>query len=230
MIEVDLEVGLMAAEAIVAVEEEVKKTGTSSSSSPSRGWRIYVALLAIGLCAAAAIFFSVHDQSSMLSTQKEGESEGNEGNYNKESQLLHWEDDADQAFSVPKMGGLKLEDNKIVIPKNGLYFVYSQVSFIVNCVVSQNDDQPLKNMLEHIVFRKSTTLPQRGELLHARHTTCEKVVKEGKDEGQRWYTTVNVGAVFKLNAGDKLFTDTEPLEGASVDDASGQTFFGAFAL
>ncbi|KAL2080355.1 hypothetical protein ACEWY4_024148 [Coilia grayii] len=223
---VDLEVGLVGAEPV----EELRKTDISG---PSRDWRIYLAVLAIGLCAAAAIFFSAHNLVSLklqiyyilykkkklmwLKTMGYSQYSGN---------AVEWTADADQAFQE---GGLRLDNNEIVIPRKGLYFVYSQVSYAIKCHVSPNSGEPLEPVpLEHQVFRKSSAFDGPRTLLHAMRSGCERVEVEGEDNGKRWYTTINLGAVFSLHKGDRLFTKTEPLD--RVDGTSGQTFFGVFAL
>ncbi|XP_063042175.1 tumor necrosis factor-like [Engraulis encrasicolus] len=219
---VDLESGLVAVEATVAVEEEVKKTGTSMSLSPSRGWRIYVALLAIGLCAAAAIFFSVHDQKQDTSTGETGKN-----NPSFPSNTVEWQS-VDELSYVGE--GLVLRENQIIIPRRGLYFVYSQVSFEINChapLSTSTSTEPETYHLVHEVFRKTTKLQKMVTLLSASRSGCKHQPAE-KDSGKRWYGTINMEAIFQLDKDDCLGTTTHPI--SHVADGQGKTYFGVFAV
>ncbi|XP_062385413.1 tumor necrosis factor-like [Sardina pilchardus] len=220
-----VEVGLQGAG---AVEEQTKMTG---ASRPSKSWKIGMALLAIGLCAASAIFFTINNN------QKRDVTEGSEGlthhlrqiskrhqgtnqmaihlEGEKGANTLTWSVDTDQAFER----GLKLVDNEIVIPKKGMYFVYSQVSFSIrNC-------GPEQDLLSHAVMRQSKVFDGKRALLRTVRSSCER---KSAQEDDYWYGAINLGAVFSLEEGDRLSTLTQPM--ASVEDESGKTFFGVFAL
>lgn len=149
------------------------------------------------------------------------------GEFNTEfsTETLKWSEENDQTFSE---GGLVLRNNKIIIPKRGLYFVYSQVSFRVNCQVSREESEHEGEtvFLHHSVNRESNLFDNERPLLKASRSSCKRVVSE--DSGEGWYSTINLGAVFSLEEGDKLSTDTSPLE--NVEGDSGKTFFGVFAL
>ncbi|XP_062377946.1 tumor necrosis factor-like [Sardina pilchardus] len=219
-----LEVGLLGAE---AVEEE---TEMMAASRTSKSRRIDLALLAVGLCAASAIFFTIHNQKReitegsedlkhnlrQISKRHSGTNqmaihlEGEKGD-----NTVTWSVDTNQAFER----GLKLVDNEIVIPKKGMYFVYNQVSFrIRNC-------GPDQDQLSQAVMRKSKVFDGRRPLLR---TTCSSCERMSAQEDEYWYGAINLGAAFSLEEGDQLSTITEPL--ASVEDESGKTFFGVFAL
>lgn len=133
---------------------------------------------------------------------------------------LTWSDNIDQAFY---QGGLKLKNNKIIIPKRGLYFVYSQVSFNVNCQVNRDEAEGEIVHLRHVVNRETNVFDGKRPLLQAMRTSCKRGTSE-----ERWYGAINLGAVFNLEEGDQLSTETAPLK--SIDGDSGKNFFGVFAL
>ncbi|KAK1880219.1 Tumor necrosis factor [Dissostichus eleginoides] len=147
---------------------------------------------------------------------------------------IEWKDDGDQTHS---QGGLKLKRNEIVIPRPGLYFVYSQASFHVNCLSSDAEEglpQPLVH-LSHIVQRCSDTFGKDDEdsyqtILHSLRTACQMKQSSDPDEEGLWYSTVNVGAVFNLSRGDRLRTLTEEKTLPGLEDGNGDTFFGVFQL
>uniref|UniRef100_A0A8C9S248 Tumor necrosis factor n=1 Tax=Scleropages formosus TaxID=113540 RepID=A0A8C9S248_SCLFO len=152
-----------------------------------------------------------------------------EGQHNSlvSNESAEWYSEVGQAFS---QGGLSLENNEIVVEKAGLYFVYSQASFKVNC----HEKNPYSNEqfvhISHAVMRWSESYGSVWKpLLSAVRSACKKVTG-GSDNGERWYSAVYLGAVFSLNAGDRLKTTTSPKLLPDMDEEDGKTFFGAFAL
>lgn len=166
------------------------------------------------------------------------------GKYNSElKSSVQWIKDVDQYHSE---GGLILKDNEIVIPCEGLYFVYSQASFRVSCYADDGDHHhqsgPRQMVhLSHSVKRwsdsySSGTGPGDAlnyeSILHSVRTACEKTpISAGDDRAQgKWFSAVYMGAVFHLNKGDRLKTVTEEKLLTDIDEGSGKTFFGVFAL
>lgn len=140
---------------------------------------------------------------------------------------LEWNKDQGQGFA---QGGFELVDNKIVIPQTGLYFVYSQASFRVTC--NDGDEQGVGRHLtplSHRIWRDSDSVGTKSSLMSAVRSACQQAAQEDSDrEEQGWYNTIYLGAVFQLNRGDKLWTETNQLSELETDD--GKTFFGVFAL
>lgn len=136
---------------------------------------------------------------------------------------LEWKSEQGQGFA---RGGFKLVDNKIIIPQSGLYFVYSQASFRVSCS-DDNEEGPgnLLKPLSHRILRFSDSIGSNASLMSAVRSVCQSTVQE---DGRGWYSAIYLGAVFKLNKGDKLWTETNQLSQLETDD--GKTFFGVFAL
>jgi len=162
------------------------------------------------------------------------------GKYNSSLKTsVQWNKDVDQYHSE---GGLILEDNEIVIPRSGLYFVYSQASFRVSCYADHGDQSEPRQMvhLSHSVKRWSDSYSSAGPgdalyyepILHSVRTACEKTpISAGDDRAQgKWFSAVYMGAVFHLNRGDRLKTVTAEKLLTDMDEGSGKTFFGVFAL
>ncbi|XP_072547080.1 tumor necrosis factor b (TNF superfamily, member 2) [Salminus brasiliensis] len=137
---------------------------------------------------------------------------------------LQWASGADQSFA---MGGLKLENNEIVIPSNGLYFVYSQASFDVMCESIERDEESGTLLSYAIQWSSPAASSIPKYLLNGVKTVaCQSSEEEGNDE--HVYEIIYLGAVFKLYKGDKLSTDANHL--AHIDKHSSKTFFGVFQL
>ncbi|XP_028453458.1 tumor necrosis factor-like [Perca flavescens] len=158
-----------------------------------------------------------------------------EGDYNPDRKTsVEWNNGVDQSHF---QGGLELNNNEIVIPQNGLYFVYSQASFRVDCI-SDADDTTSKPMvhLSHTVKRWSSsyggddTNKSYQTILHSVRTACQMKASSDPDEERSWFSAVYMGAVFNLMKGDRLKTVMEEKMLQSLEDEQGKTFFGVFAL
>lgn len=152
------------------------------------------------------------------------------GRYNPDIKTsVEWTTQVDQSHY---QGGLQLKNNEIVIPRNGLYFIYSQASYRVSCSSSDTDGVHLS----HIVKRWSSTYgnDDSGEsyepILHSVRTACQKTASSNADEEESWFSAVYMGAVFSLSKGDRLKTVMEEKMLPNLEDESGKTFFGVFAL
>ncbi|XP_038161059.1 tumor necrosis factor b (TNF superfamily, member 2) [Cyprinodon tularosa] len=137
---------------------------------------------------------------------------------------IEWRDAVGQAFSL---GGLHLQDNQIIIPERGLYFVYSQVSFRVSY---SEDKQGLSSLqpLSHRIWSSSTSVGKPVSLMNAVRSACQNLQEEDGLSGRGCYSTIYLGAVFHLNRGDRLWTETNQL--TELETEEGKTFFGVFAL
>lgn len=146
-----------------------------------------------------------------------------EGHYNPQvsNETVEWYDNADQSFAL----GLKLEGNEIKIPQNGLYFVYSQASYLLSCT---GDDEEGKVMhMSHTVLRYSASYGSYKPLLSAIRSACKEANNE---DSLQWYGAIYLGAAFKLEAGDRLRTSMDTTLLPNVETDGGKTFFGAFSL
>lgn len=143
------------------------------------------------------------------------------------SNRLAWKSDSGQAFA---QGGFRLKDNQIVIPQTGLYFVYSQASFRVSCSDGE-EEEPVRKLtpLSHRIWRHSNSIGTEASLISAVRSACQSTAQEDDNRsGQGFYNAIYLGAVFQLNKGDRLWTETNQLSELETDD--GRTFFGVFAL
>ncbi len=135
---------------------------------------------------------------------------------------LDWKQNLDQAFVS---GGLELVAREIIIPNDGIYFVYSQVSFHISCKNDMTEDHDVVHM-SHAVWRYSESYSSYKPLFSAIRSACV----HASDTEDLWYSTIYLGAAFNLRAGDKLRTDTTTELLPRVENENGKTFFGVFAL
>nr|QAB07502.1 TNF-alpha [Schizothorax prenanti] len=209
-------------------------------SSKSGVWRVCGVLLTVALCAAAAVCFTLNKSQN----NQEG---GNElrltlrDHLSKENvtskvaihltgafdpdvcnNSLDWKQNLDQAFVS---GGLELVAREIIIPNDGIYFVYSQVSFHISCKNDMTEDHDVVHM-SHAVWRYSESYSSYKPLFSAIRSACV----HASDTEDLWYSTIYLGAAFNLRAGDKLRTDTTKELLPRVENENGKTFFGVFAL
>lgn len=145
---------------------------------------------------------------------------------------VEWKSQVDQSHS---QGGLELDNNEIVIPRHGLYFVYSQASFRVNCNADDSTSQSMVH-LSHTVERWSSSYgtddinKSYQTILHSIRTACQKKSSSNPEEEGSWFSAVYMGAVFNLRRGDRLKTVMEEKMLQVLEDEPGKTFFGVFAL
>ncbi|KAI5621665.1 tumor necrosis factor, alpha [Silurus asotus] len=209
-----------------------KKAGSASGI-----WRTCGVLLAVALCAAAAVCFTQNKtQSSPDETQEikhslrqiSGSAKAAihlSGRYNDQisNTSVQWLNNADQSF----VSGLKLQNNEITILHSGLYFVYSQASYRLSCTTNDVEAEGQVLHLSHTVKRMSDSYGSWKPLLSSTRSACKLTTD---DEPAYWYGTIYVGAAFKLRAGDRLCTVMDNKLLSNVETAGGKTFFGAFSL
>lgn len=143
-------------------------------------------------------------------------------NPNVSADKLDWRRNQDQAFTS---GGLKVVDREIIIPADGIYFVYSQVSFHISCKTDMPQDHDVLHM-SHAVSRYSDSYGTYKPLFSAIRSACV----HAPDNEDLWYNTIYLGAAFNLHAEDKLRTETTVELLPRVETENGKTFFGVFAL
>nr|QJU71387.1 TNF2 [Carassius cuvieri x Carassius auratus red var.] len=231
MIDVESQLGEEGALPLPQVTVSRRKSGV---------WRVCGVLLAVALCAAAAVCFtfnkSQNNQESgngLRLTLRDHLSKENvtskaaihlTGAYDPDvcTDNLDWKQNQDQAFVS---GGLKLVDREVIIPKDGIYFVYSQVSFHISCKADVTEEHEGVHM-SHAVLRFSESYASYKPLFSAIRSACVQAA----DTEDLWYDTIYLGAAFNLRAGDKLRTDTTTELLPRVESENGKTFFGVFAL
>ncbi|XP_040844611.1 tumor necrosis factor isoform X3 [Ochotona curzoniae] len=138
-------------------------------------------------------------------------------NPQKEGQL-EW---LSQRANALLANGLKLIDNQLVVPRDGLYLVYSQVLF-------KGQACPSYLLLTHTVSRFAVSYPNKVNLLSAIKSPCQKETPEGT-EPMAWYEPIYQGGVFQLEKGDRLSTEVNLPDYLDLAE-SGQVYFGIIAL
>ncbi|KAK1804704.1 hypothetical protein P4O66_003559 [Electrophorus voltai] len=218
----DKEVILEVQGAVLSPAQATVRREKHASPACSVSWNLCGVLLAVSLCFAASLCFALN------TTHRNAEEAY--GDYNSEvsNTSVEWRDNEDHSFAE---GGLQLKDNQIHIPRNGLYFVYSQATYHVSCTT--DPDHPYDHdvvHLSHEVSCWSGSYDSWKPLLSTVRSVCERAPAQSDDSGESWFTAVYLGAVFRLQAGDRLCTrmDTERLP--EIEGENGKTFFGAFSL
>ncbi|KAJ3598171.1 hypothetical protein NHX12_001684 [Muraenolepis orangiensis] len=145
-----------------------------------------------------------------------------EGHYEEGGEVgqVGWRRDQGQGFL---QGGFQMKGNQILVPRSGLYFVYSQASFRVSC--GGGDEQaPHVAPLSHRVWSYSDSVGGPSSLMSAVRSACQRPAL--RSEG--WYNTIYLGAAFQLHKGDRLWTETN--QPHQLEYEGGKTFFGVFSL
>uniref|UniRef100_A0A667WHG9 Tumor necrosis factor n=1 Tax=Myripristis murdjan TaxID=586833 RepID=A0A667WHG9_9TELE len=206
-------------------------------------WRVCSVVFIVSLCVAGALLFAwywnkltfvylssdPHNTLRQISSKAKAAIHLRKRDFSKNFKgQVEWKNDRGPAFA---QGGFKLQDNKIIIPRTGLYFVYSQASFRVTC----NDEDDNGNAgrhftpLSHTVLRFSDSIGGDASLMSVVRSACQSSAHEDSTRiGEGWYNALYLGAVFQLNKGDKLWTETNQL--AELETEGDKTFFGVFAL
>nr|XP_028576894.1 tumor necrosis factor-like [Podarcis muralis] len=136
-------------------------------------------------------------------------------------QQLFWTTDV--APSILENGmQLNKNDNSLVVPSTGLYFVYSQVMFHSDTC----PESPL--LLSHTISWFSSQFNKNVELLKSIKSACEGG-RTAQGQKSLWFESIYQGAVFRLNKGDRLWSKTESPQ--YLDFAQqGQIYFGIVAM
>ncbi|XP_015259169.1 PREDICTED: tumor necrosis factor-like [Cyprinodon variegatus] len=207
--------------------------------------RLSMALIALSLCLASGAAVFLFSSAPVTGEGQEESSFGDlrhklrqisstraaihlEGEYNESMKTsVMWKNKVDQGHS---QGGLKLQNNEILIPHSGLYFVYSQASFLMSCSQDADDTNPLVHV-SHTVQRWTKSMGSAYQtIMHSVRSVCQTTANNDSDRIGSWRSAIYMGAVFNLNKGDKLKTVMEERMLEALEDGHGDTFFGVFAL
>uniref|UniRef100_A0A8C6VLQ6 Tumor necrosis factor n=1 Tax=Naja naja TaxID=35670 RepID=A0A8C6VLQ6_NAJNA len=115
-------------------------------------------------------------------------------------------------------GSLNKNENSLIVPSTGLYFVYSQLLFH-----KDNCKKPL--LLTHNITSWSSDFGLEVELLKSIKSVCEEVSSNKK----LWFESIYQGAVFQLNKGDRLMSKTNFPEYLDFTHST-QIYFGVIAM
>ncbi|XP_043914756.1 tumor necrosis factor ligand superfamily member 15 [Protopterus annectens] len=130
---------------------------------------------------------------------------------------LEWEDKDGLAFT----SGMKYHNKALEIPKDGYYFVYSQVTFRAVEEINKSISKTNSPYATQIITKIKPSYPDPIKLLKG-----ETSIPASQ---QNWRQTVSLGAMFKLEEGDRLLVN---VSNVSLVDYSNEykTYFGAFLL
>ncbi|XP_047653006.1 tumor necrosis factor [Phacochoerus africanus] len=118
--------------------------------------------------------------------------------------------------------GVKLKDNQLVVPTDGLYLIYSQVLF-------RGQGCPSTNVfLTHTISRIAVSYQTKVNLLSAIKSPCQRETPEGA-EAKPWYEPIYLGGVFQLEKDDRLSAEINLPDYLDFAE-SGQVYFGIIAL
>ncbi|CAI9595446.1 unnamed protein product [Staurois parvus] len=111
---------------------------------------------------------------------------------------------------------IKMENGDLVIPENGLYYIYAQTYFRY-----KDPDEGKSKQLVQYIYRR-TDYPRPIALMKNVKTTC------WSKEAQHELHSIYQGGVFKLNKNDRIFVSAS--NASMVDTEAAGTFFGAFQV
>ncbi|XP_078515355.1 tumor necrosis factor ligand superfamily member 6-like [Lissotriton helveticus] len=125
------------------------------------------------------------------------------------SPQLQWQSSSFGAFTA----GVQYKDGGLVIRKNGLYFVYSEVFF---------RGEGCKNKhLKHVVYKRTPRYPLDLVLM-------DSVMTSNCMISDTWSRNSYLGAVFQLTEDDKLYVNVSDVTVVMFD--AEKTFFGLYKL
>ncbi|MBN3308012.1 TNF10 factor, partial [Amia calva] len=135
--------------------------------------------------------------------------------------IQSWESEKGLAF----VHNLQLSNGELVIPRAGLYYIYSQTYFrhTLTSEDSEVADASIRNkqMLQYI-YKKVASYPEPILLMKNARTTCWS-----KDAEYGLYSIYQAG-VFLLNANDRIFVSVSNISIIDMDEES--SFFGVFLV
>nr|KAF6508701.1 tumor necrosis factor [Rousettus aegyptiacus] len=118
--------------------------------------------------------------------------------------------------------GMKLTDNQLVVPLDGLYLIYSQVLF-------KGQGCPQTHvLLTHTISRFADSYQDKVNLLSAIKSPCQRETQDGAG-AKPWYEPIYLGGVFQLEKGDRLSAEINLPDYLDFAE-SGQVYFGIIAL
>uniref|UniRef100_A0A8D2JEJ4 Tumor necrosis factor n=1 Tax=Varanus komodoensis TaxID=61221 RepID=A0A8D2JEJ4_VARKO len=116
---------------------------------------------------------------------------------------------------------LNENDNSLVVPSTGLYFIYSQLLFHGKGCTS-----PV--LLTHTISWQSAQFNTEVDLLKSMKTVCEGG-RDPPSHSKLWFESIYQGAVFKLHKGDRLWSKTDLPHHLDLT-RSGQIYFGVIGM
>lgn len=131
------------------------------------------------------------------------------------TEILNWDNINGPAIQQGMMGYV---DGEIVIPREGLYFVYSQVYFQI---LSSEQERETQQFGQHLYRRTRSSL----ELVLLSRSTVTKCWHSGHHFA---LFSSHQGALFHLQKGDTLSLRVLNIQSVRLQEDA--TFFGAFKI
>uniref|UniRef100_A0A8C8RF61 Tumor necrosis factor n=1 Tax=Pelusios castaneus TaxID=367368 RepID=A0A8C8RF61_9SAUR len=216
----------MSAENLVCDMEKGNIILVRDSQSSNGRWKCLSICSFLLLVGATAVFTLLHfrhggsliSQVSHQSTEPRNTWQSDSAGVPASKELV-W---SDKVAHTMMQNGMALVNNKLVVPSNGLYFIYSQVVF-------KGDKCPEESIpLRHTVLRYSVDYPENVPLLMAIKSFCEGS-QPAKHEAGVWFESIYQGAVFQLTKGDEISSEIDSAQYLDLD-SNGQVYFGVIAL
>ncbi|KAM4696205.1 tumor necrosis factor-like [Rhinophrynus dorsalis] len=132
----------------------------------------------------------------------------------QEGGKLLWENSDLNAIMDEEMSP---KDNSLVIPREGLYFVYTNVAF-----TGPNCKHGKALQLSHTVNRMSDSIGDTIPILTSTKSVCEA------RSDSTWFQPIYQGGLFHLEKGDVLSTETTHVD--FLDIGEGQIYFGILSI
>ncbi|XP_062581478.1 uncharacterized protein LOC134243254 [Saccostrea cucullata] len=129
----------------------------------------------------------------------------------------HWIYDKDIAF----LSNMKYRHGRLVVPSDGYYYVYSQVSFVE--LYSGSNPATQSSSISHYLCRYNIIYPNGGEEILAKNAASK--ASNSKVVGE--YSS-HIGALFKLRRDDEVYVKVSDLS-LMVRDVR-RNYFGIFKL
>lgn len=135
--------------------------------------------------------------------------------------LSNWTDDVGLAFRTRDM---VYRYGRLVVPTDGMYYVYSQVSFLERFDDDRVRRRSRSKSLSHYLYRYNVIYPRGGEEMLTQNSIT-KCCTESKSFGE--YSSY-LGAVFQLRANDEIYVKVSNLSILSKDPKL--NYFGLFRV
>ncbi|XP_043926168.1 tumor necrosis factor ligand superfamily member 10 isoform X2 [Protopterus annectens] len=151
-------------------------------------------------------------------TKEEGNVEKNKKMKMFGQKIETWEKDRGLAF----LQNIELKNGELVIPRAGLYYIYSQTYFrYIELKESDDSGKPIyKQMVQYIY--KITTYPDPILLMKSAKTTC------WSKNAEYGLYSIYQGGVFEMKQNDRIFVSLSNVEVTNMDETS--SYFGAFLI
>ncbi|XP_043939187.1 lymphotoxin-beta isoform X2 [Protopterus annectens] len=203
------------------MQSQEKKESSGSRTAVVICAVVVTLLLSVPTTALLSLYFTRDNAKQNASVQQIHDENSTHGVAPKNKTLVHthriqWQSTAGHAFIRNEIQ--YSPSHSIVIPQQGLYYVYCQVGFR-----GKGCHKGIPFTLTNQVFHEHDSYPQPILLLAGIETVC------GNEQfAKTWYTALTQGALVHLDKNHHLYVNvSHPL---LVNYEDGKTFFGAVQI